>query len=306
MQEHSSPAADPPDATNFDRLNALVDRGWVSVLRPNELQLWLVLLKFADGKTGVAWPGSELVLKLLGHASNKNLSRIRSGLVAHGLLEVLPGGTLKRWNVRLPIPPHGSFPQIEGKTASLKMRESIGAPSIQGELLPQFRDFRNKDEQTIEQTIALAAQASAATAGAATAAAPGSVIAAIGCASAIGPTGGTGGLVTFECVGGKKSTDRTWSLTAAHAAELGAAFPGVDVRAEAMKAVAWTQAAPTNRKTAGGMKAFLFRWMTRCQDRGGASPNRFGNSGANRNGHSRPDTGPRIAIPEFGLPANRG
>jgi len=48
-------------------------------------------------------------------------------------------------------------------------------------------------------------------------------------------------------------------------------WPGIDVLAEAKKALAWVNANPTKRKTASGMPAFLTRWCNRAQDRGAAS-----------------------------------
>jgi hypothetical protein len=49
-----------------------------------------------------------------------------------------------------------------------------------------------------------------------------------------------------------------------------AAFPGVDVPAEYLKADSWLAANPTKRKTPRGMPKFLNGWMERAQNRGGA------------------------------------
>jgi len=51
------------------------------------------------------------------------------------------------------------------------------------------------------------------------------------------------------------------------------AWPGIDVLAEAKKALAWVNANPTKRKTAAGMPAFLTRWCNRAQDRIGGIAN---------------------------------
>jgi hypothetical protein len=58
-------------------------------------------------------------------------------------------------------------------------------------------------------------------------------------------------------------------MTECYRAEWAAAYPGVDVMAEARKALAWVNANPTKRKTARGMAKFLLGWMSRQQDRGG-------------------------------------
>jgi hypothetical protein len=62
---------------------------------------------------------------------------------------------------------------------------------------------------------------------------------------------------------------REWDLTDAKVKEFREAFPSLDVVAECRKALAWVQANPTKRKTPRGMPGFLFRWLSRVQDRGG-------------------------------------
>jgi len=63
---------------------------------------------------------------------------------------------------------------------------------------------------------------------------------------------------------------KTWGLRPCKVQELSAAFPGVDVLAECRKALAWCEANPAKRKTHKGLAAFLFRWMEKCQNRGGS------------------------------------
>jgi hypothetical protein len=72
-------------------------------------------------------------------------------------------------------------------------------------------------------------------------------------------------LVTFPCSGKPDA----WGMTECYRAEWAAAYPCVDVMAEARKALAWVNANPTKRKTARGMAKFLLGWMSRQQDRGG-------------------------------------
>jgi hypothetical protein len=64
---------------------------------------------------------------------------------------------------------------------------------------------------------------------------------------------------------------RSWDLTEAKVGEFREAFPSLDVVAECRKALAWVNANPSKRKTPRGMPGFLFRWLSRAQDRGGAT-----------------------------------
>lgn len=68
---------------------------------------------------------------------------------------------------------------------------------------------------------------------------------------------------------------KSWSLTLPVVQSLSEAFPRVDVLAECRKAKAWCEHNPAKRKTARGMERFLYSWMERCQNRGGASPSMF-------------------------------
>lgn len=72
-------------------------------------------------------------------------------------------------------------------------------------------------------------------------------------------------ILTFPVVGKGSS----WGLTKEKADSLKSAFPGVDVLAEARKALAWLEANPKKRKTANGMGNFLYGWMERTTNRGG-------------------------------------
>lgn len=69
----------------------------------------------------------------------------------------------------------------------------------------------------------------------------------------------------FPCRGKPTS----WPLTEARIASWTALYPGVDVLAECRKALAWVGA--NGGKTAGGMPAFLVRWLNRTTNR--APPN---------------------------------
>ena len=77
-------------------------------------------------------------------------------------------------------------------------------------------------------------------------------------------------VMTFPVVGkGEAGQARLWALTEAKLAEYLESFPAVDVLAECRKARQWCIDRPANRKTYGGMPAFLSRWLGKEQDRGG-------------------------------------
>lgn len=84
----------------------------------------------------------------------------------------------------------------------------------------------------------------------------------------------------FDCVPGRRSRLKTWLLTDSHLAELVATFPGVDVPKECRKAWGWIRANPTKRKTAGGLPAFLHRWLSKAQDAAGSTRLVVGSNGS--------------------------
>lgn len=75
-------------------------------------------------------------------------------------------------------------------------------------------------------------------------------------------------LLVFPTVG---TGGTHWPLSAQQVNEWRDLFPGLDVLAEAKKALAWVKANPGKRKTAKGMPKFLVSWLTRTVDRGGAN-----------------------------------
>lgn len=72
--------------------------------------------------------------------------------------------------------------------------------------------------------------------------------------------------LSFPVIGTGNSV---WQLSEAQVAEWAGLFPGLDVRGEARKALAWVGANQGRRKTARGMARFLVGWLTRAVDRGG-------------------------------------
>lgn len=85
-------------------------------------------------------------------------------------------------------------------------------------------------------------------------------------------------VLTFACI-----KDREWVLTEAKLAEYATTYPAVDVKAECRKAWQWIADRPANRKTVGGMPAFLSRWLGKAQNNGGPNGSgTFPNAGAKR------------------------
>lgn len=79
-------------------------------------------------------------------------------------------------------------------------------------------------------------------------------------------------VLTIPCLPGKKSGPKEWHLTAAKVAEYAESFPGIDVLCECKKARQWCIDNAAKRKTWAGMPAFLARWLTSAQNRGGPGP----------------------------------
>jgi hypothetical protein len=63
--------------------------------------------------------------------------------------------------------------------------------------------------------------------------------------------------------------DGVWVLSEAQVLNWEELFPGLDIGAEARKALAWIGAHKSRRKTSKGMDKFLVAWLTRAVDRGG-------------------------------------
>jgi hypothetical protein len=72
--------------------------------------------------------------------------------------------------------------------------------------------------------------------------------------------------LTWPTVGKEKS----WTMPTKCLTSLRMAFPDLDVLAECRKSLAWIEADPKRRKTAGGMRRHLFGWMSRAQNNGRA------------------------------------
>lgn len=64
------------------------------------------------------------------------------------------------------------------------------------------------------------------------------------------------------------SSATEWALSETQVVEWVRLFPGLDVRGECRKALAWSLASPTRRKTSRGMGKFLVGWLSRAVDHG--------------------------------------
>lgn len=77
-----------------------------------------------------------------------------------------------------------------------------------------------------------------------------------------------GTVMTFECVG----QTTCWHLTQPQIDAWQELFPAVDVAQQCRSAKAWCDANKSKRKTAGGMSAFLVKWLTKEQNAGTRGP----------------------------------
>lgn len=68
----------------------------------------------------------------------------------------------------------------------------------------------------------------------------------------------------FPVTGG----ERKWPLREVQVLEWERLFPGIDVRKECRKALAWVLANNNRKKTFGGMASFLVRWLSKENDGG--------------------------------------
>lgn len=75
-------------------------------------------------------------------------------------------------------------------------------------------------------------------------------------------------LLTFPCDG----SPNRWHLTQSQVDHWHELFPSLDIMAECRSALAWVEANPCRRKTAGGMPKTLVGWFTRSQNRVRSTP----------------------------------
>jgi hypothetical protein len=70
-------------------------------------------------------------------------------------------------------------------------------------------------------------------------------------------------VAVLPCVG---QGDTEYPVTQAEVDAWTPAYPGIDVRAEVLKAKVWLEANPSRRKTHAGIPRFLVSWLNRAQD----------------------------------------
>jgi hypothetical protein len=100
-------------------------------------------------------------------------------------------------------------------------------------------------------------------------------------------------LLLFPCVADARSGRAAeWALTVELVAQWEETFPGMDVVGEARRAREWILA--NHRKTHGGMRSFLLRWLSKAQDSG-----RFMRRAAAA--RPAPGTGPRTVMDIYGF-----
>jgi hypothetical protein len=90
-------------------------------------------------------------------------------------------------------------------------------------------------------------------------------------------------LLTFPCDGEPKQ----WGLTKGQVDHWGSLFPSLDIMAECRAALAWCEANPSKRKTAGGMPRALVAWFGRSQNRGNGQHSLLPKQQNLRTGHAR-------------------
>lgn len=79
-----------------------------------------------------------------------------------------------------------------------------------------------------------------------------------------------------------------WELEESQVVKWEDLYPGLNVRAEMDKALAWTEANPGRRKTSKGMPAFLVNWLSRATDRRGGGDRRAMLTEPQQGGHVSP------------------
>ena len=176
----------PDDPSPFDRRNGLIAGGWLRVLSPTEVAVWMVYDNHAD-RDGLSYPKTETVANLIGHAGDKKVKEAVRTLAKGGLLAIVvppTGGKSPKVRVLVPGNAPADRAEFEAIVRRAKDTPSRGADPhpdsgcedtpirgadtpIQGATTPRFgvpahpdsgcddtpiRGFAHKNEQTNEQT----------------------------------------------------------------------------------------------------------------------------------------------------------
>lgn len=175
----SSATGSPPrqntynESSAFKRYNALFDHGWLAVLTPIEVKVWLAYAKHANPE-GYARPGVSLIATKLGTRPN-HVRSARASLEKRGLLERLNNrGGATSCEVRLLTPPTitlpgsrvgcaeedaptrlagGDAPPTRIRDATLPGFGTLPLPESRTQTLPEIGTQNRVLEQTHEQTI---------------------------------------------------------------------------------------------------------------------------------------------------------
>ena len=155
---------DEQASDHFVRFNALVERGWLGVLKPVELKLWMAYEKHANSDGSDARPGPATLAKYLGRCDPEYLRVARARLVALGLFarEDTRGGRAVA-RVRVLVPPKNAK-SVVAKLCKVDPPETAGGgetwggsavgelpPAPARALPPEKARALSKDEQTHEQ-----------------------------------------------------------------------------------------------------------------------------------------------------------
>lgn len=144
-----------PPAEAFSRRNGLVDSGWLAVLNPIQLAVWTVMDRHADSD-GIAWPGSALIAKRIGHKNRDHIRQAKRDLVRLGLLELVTpgkGSSSARYRVLVPTESGGTVPtEMVGTHRNGVPTESGGEVPTDSVLwVPTKSDHIRDKEGIIEQ-----------------------------------------------------------------------------------------------------------------------------------------------------------
>ncbi len=142
--------------TNYHRLIAFHDNGWLGALKPIQTHVWISYLRHAS-PDGIAWPGATRIAKALGHTSTAHVLRARRQLVKLGLLELVkPGGGFESSRYRVCDPPlreiGAGSESAQGPNRNTTLRE-IGAGPLREIGTPPCAESEHiTDKRTDKQT----------------------------------------------------------------------------------------------------------------------------------------------------------
>lgn len=147
------------ELTTIERLNGLVDLGWMTVLRPIELSVWLAYHRAAgpaeEHSPGrdIAFPSLDTVCNQVGHAKPAHVRQARANLEKYGLLVLIqPGKSRTGGNAvyrvcMVPPPEPEPVPDRNGNNATDE--ERIAAPEHQPKDSNPFQNGTGSDSDSV-------------------------------------------------------------------------------------------------------------------------------------------------------------